>query len=185
MWQFQQNETVPIDVWALNSSNTGVTGAALVLTLKRVSDGWFWNGAAFQSGVITVNMTEVDASGFPGLYRYSFNSSGLADDTYTFKITTVTAAVVNDPWADEFRVGGYVDDIASSATIAAAVRTIVIESEGNYTIQQALSIILSALAGRTTDDGLTFKTPNNNATRIAAAVNTDNERTAITLTPSA
>lgn len=61
----------------------------------------------------------------------------------------------------------------------------VVEIEGSYTLQQAMSIVLAALAGRTTDDGLTFKTPNNAATRIAATVNTDNERTGITLTPSA
>lgn len=61
---------------------------------------------------------------------------------------------------------------------------IVIESAGSYTVQQALSILLSACAGVTTSSGATLKTPDGSATRIAATLNSSNERTAITLTPS-
>lgn len=60
----------------------------------------------------------------------------------------------------------------------------VVETEGSYTLKQALSIILSAVAGVTTDSGATFKTPNGNATRISGTVISSDERTAITLTPS-
>lgn len=61
---------------------------------------------------------------------------------------------------------------------------VIIESVGSYTIQQALSVLLAACAGVTTDSGATLKTPDGTTTRIAATLNSSNERTAITLTPS-
>ena len=61
----------------------------------------------------------------------------------------------------------------------------VVESAGNYTAQQALSIILAALGGVTTTGGTVLKTPDGSATRIAATINGSNERTAMTVTPSA
>lgn len=64
-----------------------------------------------------------------------------------------------------------------------AVAAKVIETEGSYTLQQALSIILAAVAGVTDDAGATIKTPNGAATRVAATLSS-NERTAMTLTPS-
>ena len=72
----------------------------------------------------------------------------------------------------------------SAADVAAAVRAIVVESQGSYTLQQALSIILSVLAGVTSDSGATVSTPNGLATRAAATINASQERTAMTLTPS-
>lgn len=185
---FQQNETVPIEVRALDGSRNGVTGATITLTIKRHSDGHFWNGSAFQSGVATVAMSEVDATNFAGLYRYSFNTNGLADDYYTVKVTSSTTTVINDPWAGSFRVGGFVDNIVAASAIASAVGAVVIESQGSYTLQQALSILLAALAGVTDAPNATtrlFKTPDGAATRITGTVNTDEERTAVTLAPSA
>lgn len=60
----------------------------------------------------------------------------------------------------------------------------VVESEGSYTVQQVLSVVLSVLAGVTSSGGATIATPNGNATRVAATVNGSNERTAMTITPS-
>ena len=77
--------------------------------------------------------------------------------------------------------------IAASAgtEIAAAVLAQIAEVQGSYTVQQILSILLSACAGVTADAGATFKSPNGTATRIAATTNASNERTSITLTTSA
>lgn len=154
----------PIRISALNVAGVGVTGATILLSIRRTSDGQWWNGAAFQAGYTTVSMTEVDATNWPGEYQYDFNLTGLAGTTYQMRATTATAGVANDPWAGEFQG--------------------IVETEGSYTWREVLSVLLSACAGRTTDSGLTFKTPNNNATRIAATVNSSDERTAITLTPS-
>lgn len=76
--------------------------------------------------------------------------------------------------------------LATSAVteITDAVKALVVESQGSITLQQALSVILSSVAGVTASGGLVFKSPNGNANRISATVNASNERTAITLTPS-
>jgi hypothetical protein len=48
-----------------------------------------------------------------------------------------------------------------------------------------MSILLSVLAGVTGTGGTVLKSPNGVATRVTATVNASNERTAMTLTPSA
>lgn len=76
--------------------------------------------------------------------------------------------------------------LTASALAADAVTEIwakVCESEGSYTAQQILSLLLSVLAGVTTSSGNTLQTPNGNATRVTATVSS-NERTAMTLNPS-
>lgn len=75
---------------------------------------------------------------------------------------------------------------ASIATSAAnkvrdAVTDDVVETQGSITLQQALSLILAACAGRTS--GGTFKTINNGADRLVVSY-TGNDRTGVTPTPS-
>lgn len=177
----QQNYNELIRVFAVNSSGVGVTAATIVLSIRRRSDGAYWSGTLFAPGYATVGMTAIDATNLPGQYSYAFNTSGLADDEYLLTATTVTASIANAPWHGYLKIGGWVDNVDAQIS---AIKDQVVEAEGSYTIKQALSVILSAVAGRTTDSGATFKTANNNATRIAATVNASNERTAITLTPS-
>jgi len=89
-----------------------------------------------------------------------------------------------------FEVHGNVNVINESAldidddTAHNLVWNQVVETEGNYTGKQVLSVILAVLAGVTTDNGATFKTPNGVTTRVAAILNDNNERTSQTLTPS-
>ena len=168
------NTTERLWIYALDKDNTGVSGATVTLAIRRDSDGQFWNGGSFGAAYAFVSMSQADATNLPGLYYYDFNTTGLAAANYSFRAASATASIVNDPWTGSLKVGGWVDNNLG----------LVCESEGNYTAKQILSIILAAVAGRTTDSGLTFKTPNNNATRIAATVNASDERTAITLTPS-
>lgn len=70
------------------------------------------------------------------------------------------------------------------AEIVAAVRAMVIETNGSYTLQQALSVCLAVLAGRTSNNGDTINDITNTATRVAATVDSNNNRTAVTVTPS-
>ena len=97
-------------------------------------------------------------------------------------IVVVASDVAGAEWVDQLiyvrTVSAQMDDIAAN------VRNTVMESAGSYTLQQAVSIILAAVAGRTIDGGRTFKTPDGSLTRIAGTVNGANERTGITLTPS-
>lgn len=59
----------------------------------------------------------------------------------------------------------------------------IVETEGTITLQQALSLMLSATVGENPAPG-TRETPNGNATRISASVSTTGVRSAITVTPS-
>ena len=80
------------------------------------------------------------------------------------------------------------DAIGASELAADAVAEIwakAIESNGSITAQEALSVILAAVAGVTTAGGATLKDPSGTTTRITATINASNERTAMTLVPSA
>lgn len=74
---------------------------------------------------------------------------------------------------------------ATAATeIANAIAAKVVETEGSYTLQQAISVILAVCAGVTSNGGNTLKTPNGVATRVAATTDGSNNRTGMSLTPS-
>jgi len=75
-------------------------------------------------------------------------------------------------------------DVIHIQAIVDDLMTDIVETEGSYTMQQAFSLMVSALLGITSNSGRTFKTPNGNATRIQGTVNSSDERTAITATPS-
>jgi hypothetical protein len=74
---------------------------------------------------------------------------------------------------------------AGVAEVAAAIKALVVETAGNYTLGQVLSIALAVLAGRTSSSGGTFSTPDGSVTRVAATIDGSSNRTAMTLTPSA
>jgi hypothetical protein len=75
---------------------------------------------------------------------------------------------------------------ASSVTeIAAAIKALVVETAGNYTLGQVLSLALAVLAGRSSASAGTYSTPDGSATRVAATVDASGNRTSMTLTPSA
>lgn len=105
-----QNSTERIVVTALNSSSAGVVGATITLTIRRNSDGHYWNGSVFGASFSSVSMTQTDATNMAGYYHYDFNTNGLADAVYTVRATTVTAGVVNGPWTGEIKIGGWADD---------------------------------------------------------------------------
>lgn len=128
--------------------------------------------AAYSAG----GVKEVDATNMPGLYRLDVPDAALitAADWVSFavKVTGCKAARVHLA-------------LPTYATLRNALFAKVIDVEGSYTVQQALSVILAAVAGQTASAGTVLKTPNGVATRIAATIDVSNNRTAMTLTPSA
>lgn len=82
------------------------------------------------------------------------------------------------------------DQLASAAVdkFTAAIKALVIESEGNITVGQALSVILAFSAGQSDGQDTStavFKSPNGVATRITGTTDGSGNRSAVTLTPSA
>lgn len=98
----------------LDEDNDGITGASPTITIKRVSDGLYYdfNDNTFKASGWTTRqgtLTQVDATNDPGLYTYSFDTSSLDDDDYLIKTDLATAT--NAPQLSELRVGDWVDEI--------------------------------------------------------------------------
>lgn len=107
----------------------------------------------------------------------------VADNTILSRIIANGDTSAFDPSTDGLQP--WHDVLASETDVAAAILASVVEAQGSYTLQQALSIILAVLAGVTADNGATLKSPNGSATRVAATIDANKNRTAMTLTPSA
>jgi len=135
------------------------------------------------------------ANGANGFVATKADTAAILLDTGTDGVVVVTN---NDKTGYTIAAGGIaigsfsnnsITDAASATdfetAIANAVKALVVESQGSYTIAQAISIILSAVAGVTSSGGATLKTADGVATRIAATIDGSNNRTAMTLTPSA
>jgi hypothetical protein len=163
------------------------TGAATTGKVAADMTGSYWRQAGLRVAITLSNLAavnsayssggvkEVDATNMPGVYRLDLPDAavGTGADWVVASIKVTGCQAADVPLA-----------LPTYTSVADAFRNTVIESEGSYTVQQALSVILAALAGRTATGGTVLKTPNGVATRIAATINGSNERTAMTLTPS-
>jgi hypothetical protein len=157
----------------LLSSGTG-TGQVSLSSGRVNGDVVYWNGSAIAG---------VDTAGYPKVTIKDGTGTGELD-TASGKVSIATGGIV----AASFGAGA-IDAAATAADfiteITAAVKALVIETEGSITVGQALSVILAAASGVTASGGAVLKDPSGTATRITATINGSNERTAMTLTPSA
>lgn len=146
--------------WRQGGSRVAITEA----DLSAITDAWSAGG-----------WFEVDATNMPGIYRLDVPDAAFATGADWVVVTVVESGSQT-----------FIAQIAlpTLATLADSLLDTIIESEGSYTVQQALSVMLSALAGVSSTGGTIRKTPNGVATRISATINPSNERTAMTLTPS-
>lgn len=127
------------------------------------------------------------AAGVPGVNTLQWRGvqpNNLASGRLDVTIGALQAAVIA---ASSFAADA-IDSNALAATavteIVAAVKALVIETNGSLTFGQAMSVILAAVAGVTSGGGNTLKDPSGTSTRIAATIDGSNNRTAMTLTPS-
>jgi|SRR4030095_1276573 len=132
--------------------------------------------AAVDSAYSAGGWKEVDATNMPGLYRLDVPDAAFATGADWVVVSVVEAGTKT--FYKKIALPTY-------AALRTALFSIVIESAGSYTAQQALSSILAVAAGVTTSGGAIFKTPDGSTTRVAATINGSNERTAMTVTPSA
>ena len=152
------------------------------------------DSAALASVCTEARLSELDAANLPT------DVAGVQSDTDNIQ-TRIPAALVAGRM--DASVGAVATGAIGAAAFAAgainaaalatdavneirdAVTGDVIEVQGSYTVQQALSIILAAVAGVTDTGGVVLRTPDGTAIRISATVNVSNNRTAMALTPSA
>lgn len=131
----------------------------------------------FAGGLPAVNMTQISGDGPAADNAESFfDGTGYAGGTtpLNVQVTGIGANVVTASALAADAVTEITDDIMAE----------VVETQGSYTVQQVLSIVLAVLAGETSGGGATIATPDGVSTRVAATVDASNNRTAMTLTPS-
>jgi hypothetical protein len=130
------------------------------------------NGGAVSTSTAQLGVNVVNAGGT------AWGSGAITSGA--FAAGAITAAAVASGAIDA-------DALATDAVseITAAIKALVIETNGSITVGQALSVILASAAGRTTGGGIVFKDPSGTDTRITAVVDGSNNRTTITLAPSA
>ena len=77
----QQTTTIDVlDVYLeVVNAATGITGRTPEISIKRISDGFWWNqaGLTWQAGVTATNMAAVDAVSMPGLYQFAVGQAYL------------------------------------------------------------------------------------------------------------
>lgn len=117
------------------------------------------------------------------LTDFDLQSSGVTVSTLDSNVITAASINADAITAAKIATNAITSD-AIDSTFVNEIWAKVVEAEGSYTAQQALSIGLSILAGETNTGGTVFRTPNDAATRVSATVDGSNNRTAMTLTPS-
>ena len=108
--RIQQNETERIEGYFVNTASTPLSGLTPSLTIRRQSDNNFLTaGQDFTSIFTQVTMSAVGTGTLAGYYEFTFNTSGLADATYSL-IASGTGAG-NSPLSGELKVGGFIDNL--------------------------------------------------------------------------
>jgi hypothetical protein len=163
------------------------TGAATTGKVAADMTGSYWRQAGVRVAITLANLAavnsayssggvkEVDATNMPGVYRLDLPDAavGTGADWVVASIKVAGCEAADVALA-----------LPAYSSLADAFGDLVVETEGNFTVQQVLSAMFSALCGVTATGGTVFKSPNGVATRIAATVNGSKERTSMTVTPS-
>lgn len=155
----------------LLSSGTG-TGQVSLSSGRVNSDVVYVNGSAVNTSSAQLGVNVVNAGG-TAWASGAITAASIATDAITAGKIAADAIGASELAADAVN------------EITAAIKALVIETNGSITVGQALSLILAACSGVTASGGTVLKDPSGTSTRITATVNGSNERTAMTVTPSA
>lgn len=142
--------------------------AASASTMNDITTLGTYAGSATNSA-----FKEVDSTNMPGVYEFQFANNMLASGADQVAVMVKGTGMV--PLTLEVQ-------LTDPMFLPGMAQTV--EDQPTTTAQQALSIILAAVAGRTSNSGNTFSSPNNGETRITATTDVNNNRTAISLTPA-
>lgn len=127
----------------------------------------------FAGSATNCAIKEVSSANMPGVYELHFANNILATGVDQAVLFLVASGTVPTPIEIQLTPPYFLNGLGS-----------VVEDQPSLTAQEAISVILSAVAGRTSNNGNTFASPNNTETRITATTDVNNNRTAITLNPA-
>lgn len=167
-----------------------ITGVDQVICSIEIATAKNAVAAPLLIDIMDVDLRDAVRGGMTALPNFVAGSAGgLPDDTdANGAVRVVSGTAAREISLTSGLVDLKTDALDSDSLAATAVTDIwakVVESEASYTAQQAMSIILSVLAGETNTGGTVFRTPNDVSTRVTAVVDGSNNRTTMTLTPSA
>lgn len=125
--RYQTDETIPIEVLALDASLDPLTGLTdLLLSIRRKSDDFFYdfNDDTFKSTGWTTRqqaLSEISAANAPGEYGHDWDTSAITnavdDDTYMIRVDQSPGTnAANMPQTGEIILGQYVDDIDAAVS---------------------------------------------------------------------
>jgi len=134
----------------------------------------------FDEGIIADSVWDEPVASHTSALSFGYQAKTALDETTT-NVTFINAQIGTDGLGLT-KLGGISTSLL--AQITAGVKAIEVEQTGSYTLADVLSVCLSVLAGRTTDSGAKFLTPDGSAARVTATVNASNERTGMVLDPS-
>lgn len=133
------------------------------------------NPGTFSGGIPSVNTIQ-----WRGVQPSALITGRLDTNVGAMQADVLTAEAIA---ADAIGASELAADAATE--IAAAIKALVIETNGSVTFGQAMSVMLAVLSGITANGGNTFKDPSGTSTRVTATTDGSNNRTAMSLTPSA
>lgn len=172
----------------LKAYTNGTTPAPVNVTQYGGVNGSFASGRpevntthfSGTANTATAGVPHVDVIQWRGVQPNNV-SSGRVDAT----VGAMQAAVLDAASiaADAITAAKVASDV--STEIATALKALIIETNGSITLGQAMSVILSICAGVTSNGGNTFKDPSGTTTRVTGTTDGSNNRTAVTLSPSA
>jgi hypothetical protein len=146
---------------------------------------------SLSGGRVNANTTYYNGTPVPAEHTAGYPIVTIKDGTGTGELDTTSGKVsvaTGGIAAASFAAGAV--DASALATdavseIVAAIKALVIETNDTVTLGEAMSVILAACAGVTSSGGSVLKDPSGTSTRITATIDGSNNRTAMTLTPSA
>ena len=76
-------------IFTITAGGQGIAAQTPVIVIQKQSNDYYFNGTGYTPTYTEINMTEVDASNFPGKYAYSFNQgldTTITNSTETYSI---------------------------------------------------------------------------------------------------
>lgn len=142
--------------------------AAVASTVNSITTLGTYAGSATNCAI-----KEVSAANMPGWYEFHFANNMLATGADHCGVDLRASGAAQLTLEVQLTNPKFLDGLGT-----------IVEDQPSLDAQQVLSLVLAAVAGRTTSNGNTINSPNNGETRITATTNVNNERTAITLNPA-
>jgi len=145
----------------------GATGA-VASTVNSISTLGTYAGSATNCAA-----KEVSAANMPGVYEFHFANNMLATGVEQVVVMLTGSGIAPVTLEVQLTNPMFLPGMAQ-----------VVEDQPSTTAQEALSLILAAVAGRTSANGNTFASPNNGETRITATTDANNNRITMSITPA-